>query len=429
MSAHLLFILSNPNFRFVVLGTLVLGASAAMVGTFSFLRKRSLVGDAIAHSILPGVCIAFMLSGTKNPFYLIIGAFITGLLAVFLIDNITKHSKISVDTSIGLVLSVLFGIGILLLTSIQNSGNAQQAGLDKFLFGQAASLTQFDIMVFSGVGLLLILVVVLFFKEFKILCFNPDYAKVIGLPVNFLEFLLSSITVLAVAVGIQAVGLVLMAALLITPAAGARFWTDNITVMVILSTVFGAISGVAGTFVSYVAPSMPTGPWVVMCLSVLAVISIWFAPKKGLLSRYKRQRAIRKKMLLENVLKAFYHTGEEHEDFSEGRTFEELGNKSHILEMELLKGLNHLKNDNLVRRNQEQWFITSKGLSESIRVVRLHRLWEMYLNQRLNLEPDHVHNDAEAIEHIITPEIEMMLEKELDYPKIDPHQSKIPDKI
>lgn len=420
--------LENPNVRFVVLGTLILGASAAIVGTFSFLRKRALVGDAISHSILPGVCLAFMFSGTKNPFYLIIGAFVTGLLAIMLIDKINNRSKISVDTAVGLVLSVFFGIGILLLTSIQNSGNSQQAGLDKFLFGQAASLTRFDIYVFSGVGLILILVVVLFFKEFKILCFNPDYAKVIGLPVRFLEFLLAGITVLSVAVGIQAVGLVLMAALLITPAAGARFWTDNLLKMIVLSTIFGAVSGVVGSLVSYTAPSMPTGPWVVMCLSVLAVISIWFAPRKGLISRYSRQRGIKKRMLKENILKAFYHTGEEHGNFSEGRSFEELGNKSQILKKQLLKGLGYLKSENLVRSHKKQWFMTKKGLSESIRVVRLHRLWEMYLNQRLKLQPDHVHNDAEAIEHIITPEIEAQLEKELDYPKTDPHQSKIPDK-
>ena len=428
MSTLPLFFLDNPNLRFVLLGTLILGASAAIVGTFSFLRKRALVGDAIAHSILPGVCLAFIMSGTKNPFYLIIGAFITGLLSIVLIDVITRRSKISVDTAVGLVLSVFFGIGILLLTSIQNSGNAQQAGLDKFLFGQAASLTRFDIYIFSGVGVFLILIVVLFFKEFKILCFNPDYARVIGLPVKFLEFLLASITVLSVAVGIQAVGLVLMAALLITPAAGARFWTDNLLKMILISTVFGAVSGVAGSMVSYAAPSMPTGPWVVMCLSVLAVASIWFAPKTGLVSRHSRQRKIRKRMLTENILKAFYHTGEEHENFSEGRSFEELRNKSNIREKELLKGLGFLKSDNLVRRHENFWFITKNGLSESIRVVRLHRLWEMYLNQRLKLEPDHVHNDAEAIEHIITPEIEALLEKELDYPKTDPHQSKIPDK-
>lgn len=429
MSSLLLYFLNNPNLQFVLLGTLVLGASAAIVGTFSFLRKRSLVGDAIAHSILPGVCLAFIFTGTKNPVYLIIGAFVTGLISIVLIDRITSRSKISVDTAVGLVLSVFFGIGILLLTAIQNSGNSQQAGLDKFLFGQAASLTRFDILVFAGVGFLLIVVVALFFKEFKILCFNPDYAKVIGLPVKFLEFLMASITVLAVAVGIQAVGLVLMAALLITPAAGARFWTDNLLKMIVISTFFGALSGVMGSMISYVAPSMPTGPWVVMCLSILAVFSIWFAPEKGLISRYSKQKSIRRKMLQENILKTFYHLGETKDDYFIGRDFVELKNKSNFREKELQKGLELLKKENFARRENSQWFITKKGYANAIRVIRLHRLWEMYLNKRLKMEPDHVHNDAEAIEHIISPEIEKLLEKDLDFPKIDPHQSKIPDKL
>src|SRR5690606_30331118 len=144
-------------------------------------------------------------------------------------------------------------------------------------------------------------------------------------------------------------------------------WTDNLLKMLIISTFFGAVSGVAGSLVSYSAPSMPTGPWVVMCLSVLAVVSICFAPKKGLVSRYSRQRDIRKRMLKENVLKAFYHTGEEHKNFSEGRSYSELKEKSHIREKELLKGLEFLKNDNMVRRHKKHWFITKTGLSESVR--------------------------------------------------------------
>ena len=232
---------SDPNVLFVVLGTMLLGASSAIVGCFSFLRKRALVGDAIAHSILPGVCLAFMVSGSKNPLYLIIGAFITGWLSLLLIDGITRTTKLKSDTAIGIILSVFFGVGILLLTSIQHSGNASQAGLDKFLFGKAASLTKDDVYVFGTIAAILILVVILFYKEFKLISFNPDYAKVIGLPVRFLEFMLATITVLAVAVGIQAVGVVLMAALLITPASGARFWTDKLGVMILIATFFGAI--------------------------------------------------------------------------------------------------------------------------------------------------------------------------------------------
>ncbi|MEQ8909745.1 MAG: iron chelate uptake ABC transporter family permease subunit [Vicingaceae bacterium] len=417
---------SDPNVRFVVLGTMILGATAAMVGTFAFLRKRALVGDAIAHSILPGVCLSFMISGSKNPFGLIIGAVITGWLSLLLIDAISRTTKLKSDAAIGIILSVFFGFGILLLTSIQNSGNAAQSGLDSFLFGKAASLTQDDILIFSSIGLVLIALVLIFYKEFKLISFNPDYAKVIGLPVRFLEFLLATITVLAVAVGIQAVGVVLMAALLITPASGARFWTNRLTYMILIATLFGAISGFMGSYVSYIAPAMPTGPWVVMCLSVLTIGSIWFAPKTGMLAKFKVHRENKKKILLENVLKLFYHLGEADQDFDHGRSYETLKHSRELTDQELQRGLAQLRKKNYVRKMSDNWYVTQSGLEEAKRIIRLHRLWEMYLNQRLKLEPDHVHNDAEAIEHIITPEIERLLEKELKYPQKDPHQSTIP---
>lgn len=417
---------TDPNVRYVVIGSIILGATSAIVGSFAFLRKRALVGDAIAHAVLPGVALAFILSGVKDPFILIIGALISGWLSILTIDGIERTTKLKSDAAIGIVLSVFFGVGILLMTHIQHSGNAAQSGLDSFIFGKAASLTPHDIKVFSGIGLLLIILIFLFFKEFKLISFNPDYAKTIGLPVKFLTFLLSTITVLAVAVGIQAVGVVLMAALLITPASGARFWTNKLSSMLVIATLFGAISAFMGSYVSYIAPSMPTGPWVVMMLSILTVGSIWFAPKKGMLARYKLRLENQNKILTENILKLFYHRGEKDNSFRKARSFEELLSSRDFSVKELSRGLAKLKKKNLIRKKDQDWYITQSGLNEAKRIIRLHRLWEMYLNQRLKLEPDHVHNDAEAIEHIITPEVERQLERDLAFPEKDPHQSKIP---
>ena len=269
------FSLSDPNIRYVVLGTVLLTASSAVVGTFTFLQKKSLVGDAVAHAVLPGVCLAFLLAETKNPLLLIIGAFVTGWLSLLIIDGITRHSKIKEDTAIGLVLSVFFGVGILLLTNIQHGGNAAQSGLDSFLFGKAAALLPSDVRAFGFLSILLLLVVAFLYKELKILCFDKEYALLLGLPVRALELTLTTLTVLAVVVGIQAVGVVLMAAMLISPAAAARFWTDRLSVMLILATVFGVFSGITGAFISYTAPNMPTGPWVVIVISCIAGISFF----------------------------------------------------------------------------------------------------------------------------------------------------------
>jgi len=421
------FSFSDPNVRTVTLGTIFLGMSAATVGTFAFLRKRSLVGDAISHAILPGIALAFMFTQSKNPLYLMIGALASGWLAMLLIDYISKHSKLKPDTSIGLILSVFFGIGILLLTSIQHSGAGNQAGLDQFLFGKAASMTLNDLKVYAATAFVLLVVVALFFKEFKVLSFNPEYAQVIGLPVKRLRFILSTITVLAIAIGIQSVGVVLMAALLITPSATARSWTENLLMMMIIAGLCGAFSGLVGSYISFTAPNMPTGPWIVMCLSFLAMFSLLFAPKKGLLARLLRQRKNREKIISENLLKTIYHLGidkgsdrsrSDREDILERRAFTstEFGKSVNLLRKRLL----------LIGNDESGYMLSSEGIKEARRVVRLHRLWEMYLTQRMRLKADHIHPNAETIEHIITPEIEQQLIHELDYPEKDPHDSPIP---
>lgn len=421
------FSFSDPNVIVVVLGSILLGAGAAIVGCFTFLRKRALVGDAVAHAILPGVCVAFILSGQKNPLILMSGAVASGWLSLLAMDYIVNRTKLKTDTAIALVLTVFFGLGIMLLTAIQHSGSAAQAGLDKFLFGKAASMTRQDVTVFGTTALVLLLIVLVFFKEFKLVAFDPDYARTAGLPVRSLEFLLATITVLAVAAGIQAVGVVLMAALLITPASAARFWTDDIRIMVLISAVLGIIAGVFGSYISYIAPSMPTGPWIVVLLSVLALGSVFFAPRQGILARLRLQYGNTRKMLTENILKTFYTLGEEENSFLHPRSTEELRQQRTFRSNVLKRGLRRLQRRGLVEKTTDgKWRLTEAGLEESSQVVRRHRLWELYLNKRLSLAADHVHNDAEAIEHILTPEVEAQLERELGYPVLDPHESEIP---
>ncbi|QCR21654.1 iron chelate uptake ABC transporter family permease subunit [Pontibacter sp. SGAir0037] len=420
------FSFADANIRFVTIGSVLLAGSSAVVGCFTLLRKRALVGDAVAHAVLPGVCLAFILSGTKNPLVLLLGAFVTGWLSLVIIDFITTRSRIKEDTAIGLVLSVFFGIGILLLTSIQHSGNAAQSGLDSFLFGKAASLVGDDLIVFSAVAVLLLLATMLFYKEFTLLCFDEAYARTIGFPVRGLELLLTTLTVFAVVVGIQAVGVVLMAAMLITPAAAARFWTDNLKLMLFLAAILGAFSGLAGAFVSYTAPAMPTGPWIVLIVSMIAILSFAFAPKRGWVARIIRKQRNRALILEENLLKLLYQVGEQKEDYFNSRSLEELLQRRNIPKSEAIAGLQKLRHQGYVQKTPQGWTLTSEGQIRGRRVVRLHRLWELYLTQYLQLASDHVHEDAETIEHIITPELEQRLLEELNYPSLDPHSNRIP---
>lgn len=420
------FSFSDPNIRFVALGSVLLTASSAIVGSFTFLNKKSLVGDAIAHAVLPGICLGFILSGTKNPFYLIAGAFITGWLSLVFVEYITSRTRIKEDTAIGLILSVFFGIGILLLTVIQKSGNAAQSGLDSFLFGKAAALVGRDLYTFAAVAILLLVAVFFFFKEFILLAFDKDFATAIGLPVKRIQLVLTSLIVLSVVIGIQAVGVVLMAAILITPAAAARFWTHNVRTMFLLASIFGGISGLSGAYISYIAPAMPTGPWIVIVISMIAFLSFFFAPRRGVISRVIRQQNIRRTINNENVLKALYQLGEDNRNFMIHRSLTEIIRRRSFDEQNLSRVLHRLQRQGYVDQQGNSWSLTEEGKTRAQRVVKIHRLWELYLTTKLHIAPDHVHDDADTIEHLLTPELEAELERTLNYPKKDPHKAEIP---
>lgn len=426
MSVMDFFSFQDPNIRYVAIGSVLLTASSAIVGSFTFLNKRSLVGDAISHAVLPGICLGFLMAGTKNPLYLIVGAFVTGWLSLVLVDYIVRHTRLKEDTAIGLTLSVFFGIGILLLTVIQKSGNAAQSGLDSFLFGKAAALVGRDLYTFATVAVVLLVTTLLLFKEFALLAFDKDFAHAIGLPVKRIELVLTSLIVLAVVIGIQAVGVVLMAAILITPAAAARFWTDKIRVMFLLASIFGAISGLAGAYISYVAPAMPTGPWIVIVISVIAFISFFLAPGRGVISRWAKQSSNRKMINDENVLKALYQLGEESKNFYLQRSVDEIVRRRRFDRENLVAVLKRLRNQGYLEQTGNLWGLTEAGKDRGQRVVKMHRLWELYLTTHLRIAPDHVHDDADTIEHLLTPELEAELERALDYPKEDPHKSEIP---
>lgn len=418
--------LSDANVRYVVLGVMLLGASTAVVGTFTFLRKKSLVGDAVAHAVLPGICLAFIFSQVKNPLVLLVGAFLSGWLSILSIDFISKRSRIKADAAIAIVLTVFFGVGIMLLSYIQSTGNAAQSGIDHFLFGQAAALVGQDVFMLALVCSVLVLAVWLLFKEFTLVSFDADYAQAIGLPVRALEFILSTLTVLAIAVGIQAVGVVLMAAMLITPAAAARYWTNKLSFLVMLAALFGAGSAWFGSYISYSAPKMPTGPWIIIAVTVIAFVSMTFAPERGFYFKWLRKKRKANTTMDENILKIFFHLGENEKNGLVARSITQLQARRYFDESKMRASLKRLCRAGKVTENKNRWLLTEEGINESKRIARLHRLWEMYMSKYLKIPADHVHEGAESLEHFFTPKMEAMLEEQLDYPETDPHDKPIP---
>ncbi|NJL15688.1 MAG: zinc ABC transporter permease [Microscillaceae bacterium] len=420
------FSFQDPNVRWVSLGITLMCASTAVVGVFAFLRKKALSGDAVSHAVLPGICLAFLLTETKAAWALLPGAVLTGLLSLWCIDRLTQDSRLKPDTAIALVLSVFYGAGILLLTLIQNNGPEGQSGLDKFLFGKAAALLPEDMWVFAAFCGLILLLIIAHYETFRLLSFHPAYAQSRGFAVRRLEALLSLLTVGVIAIGIQAVGVVLMAALLITPAAAARYWSHRLSAILWIAAGIGALGGLMGTFVSYTYPRMPTGPWVVATLSFLAFGSVLLGPKKGAWVRYRQARRNHQKMEEENLLKCLYQMGEAAQDWQKAWPREEIAHRRFFKPRALRRSIRQLRQKKYLLVQPQGLALSPEGIMAGRRITRIHRLWELYLTQHLQLAQDHVHEDAEAIEHIITPELEKALEARLNYPDLDPHQSPIP---
>ncbi len=421
------FTLQSANVVYVLLGCVALGIGAGLIGSFSFLRKRSLIGDALAHAALPGVCMAFILSGTRDPWIILLGATVSCWLGAISIDLIVRHTRCKEDSALGMVLSVYFGIGIVLLTYIQQRGGAAQSGLDNFLFGQAAAMVPRDVWVISTVSFMLLLGVIIPYKELKLITFDPEFARAIGMPVKWIEVYLATLVVLAVAIGLQAVGVVLMAALLMTPAAAARYWTHRLDIMLILAAAFGAVSGVLGAYVSYLSPKMPTGPWMVIAVTFIFIISLLFAPERGMVARWRRQARHRNKTLHENVLRTLYLIDEGNENWGNMHSMDVLMKRRTLPPRVMGGALSHLKKKGLVQEPSDGNFrLTERGIRRAARLTRLHRLWELYLTRKLELPSDHVHADAEEIEHIITPEMERELAATLENPEVDPHRRSVP---
>lgn len=292
-------ILQSYTTQMVLLGTALLGLASGIAGTFAVLRKESLIGDGLSHAALPGVVIAFLLTGIKDIEVLIAGAALSSITAAWLITITVENSKIKFDGALATILSAFFGLGMVLLTYLQSLNNAGQAGLSKFIFGQAATILARDVYITSVAALIIIVLTALFWKELKLISFDVEYAKTLQIPVTFTLILYRSLLIMTIIIGIQSVGAILISSLLIAPAVGARQWTNKLGTMCILAGLFGMISAIGGTIWSTSVPKLPTGPAIIVILSILVLLSLIFAPNRGMLWQFRKNRQSKHVLLLE----------------------------------------------------------------------------------------------------------------------------------
>ena len=358
----------NYTLRTVGLGAAFLGIVNGVLGSFAVLRKQSLLGDAISHAALPGIALAFLLTGSKATIVLLLGAAAAGWVGTLLVMNIVKNTRVKYDSALGLVLSVFFGFGLVLLTYIQRMPVASQAGLDTFLFGQAATLLARDVATIGILGSVVLLIVLAVWKEFKLLCFDPDFALSLGFPIRWLDVLLITLLITSIVIGLQTVGVVLMSAMVVAPAAAARQWTDRLGAMVAISAFFGALAGAGGALVSSLTARLPAGPTIVLCLTVIVLISLLAAPNRGVVWKWARERVNRNLLQTEAVLADLYVLAMRHEDLGHGHPISVLRTMS-IGHGGVDRSLEVLREKGLVRVTADgTWSLTPSGLSEAGRL-------------------------------------------------------------
>ncbi|OYP37378.1 iron chelate uptake ABC transporter family permease subunit [Rhodopirellula sp. MGV] len=415
------------NTRVVIVGVATLGGAAGLVGSFTLLRKRALMGDALAHASTPGIAIAFIVATSlggdgKSIPVLLAGASFTGLIGVAGILLIRNQTRLKEDAALGIVLSVFFGLGMALFGVIQQMQTGHAAGLEGFIFGMTASMQAADAQLIAAVSVIVIAGCLLLFKELQLLCFDEGFAGAQGYPVVVLDIILMAMIVLVTIVGLQAVGLILIIALLVIPAAAARFWTETMSRMIVCSAALGVTSSVIGGLASAMFPGLPSGAMIVLVCSVFFFVSMMLGTRRGVLIRLIRRRQLNRRIDRQHLLRAMYEQIERDQDAVD----ESLSHRktpvsvAKLLSMRswtlrrLERAIDRAVEDDLVRRSNGSCRLTGAGLTEAARLTRQHRLWEMYLITYAEVATANVDRDADAIEHVLAPEVIDQLEDLLD---------------
>jgi manganese/zinc/iron transport system permease protein len=405
---------TDPVLRAPTWGCILMCLASSLMGVLIFLRKRSLLSESLSHATYPGACVGVALFGLLFPqheewtFLAVLGgAFVSSLLGLKAIHWLEEKGKVHADAALCFVLAVFFGVGIVIASAMQAQMPTWHKQTQMLLFGQAATMSDMHIWIYGSLAFIVALFLFMTFRPLQSSLFDRDFSVSAGVPVQALERILFWLLLLSLIVGIRSVGVVLMSGMVIAPAVAARQFTDRLRVVFILAGTFGALSGLLGNYLS-VQANMPTGPMIVLVGTAIALLSLLLAPKRGLLFRIWRIWAFRLRCVEENILKGMWKKG----TISQNRTF--------MVRIALWR----LKSEGWVSHLQ----LTEDGRLKAASIVRLHRLWELYLTEELGYQAEKVHRTAEEMEHIITPEMEERLTRLLENPKHDPHHQPIPER-
>lgn len=404
---------TDPVLRGPTIGSMLMCMVAGLVGVLVFVRRRSLLGEALSHATYPGVTGAIVIAALFSieralPFMILSGAALSAFAGYWLINVLERRLRVTADAALCAVLALFFGLGITIASFAQTSFSSYFRKIQAYLYGQAATMSDIHIVLYTALAVVVIGAIILFYKEILALAFDRAFATSLGLPMQGIRILFISLVILSVVISIRSVGVILMSAMFIAPATAARQFTNRLSRMFMLSGAFGALSGLVGILLS-TRYALPTGPTIVLVAGTCAFYALLFAPDRGLVMRYMRAVRFRTLQREENLLKALWRLHQKGEQ-------------------EFDHSLLRLRLRGWVTKVGAKYRLTPKGLVRGGQIVRLHRLWEVYLVSALGLGVERVHTSAEEMEHILTPELEQRLTKLLDDPKHDPHEQPIPSR-
>ena len=430
------FLLQDTSVQIVVLGSTLIGISCGLIGSYVVTRKLSLFGDTLSHAVLPGIAIGFLWAESKDNIALMVGATGAGFLGVSCLTFLQKYTHVRQDSALGIVLSGFYAVGICLLTRIQKMEFGNQSGLDSFLFGQASALSVEDLW---GIGCTLFIIslfILTAYKKLLITGFDLSFARSIGIRADSLQYVLWLLLAFCIITSLQAIGVILASALLIIPAVTASLLVKRMNSYLLISATLGAFAGLGGSFFSFLGQGMPTGPLIVLVSAGIFIFVLCLRPTDGLLIKWFFSRKNTLRIHRENTLKAVYQILESHDFQHQTINTQALMSKRGIdivkCEIEIQQLINaglattEPRSPKLSIPGQSILSLTPMGWEYACKIVRNHRLWELYLTNEAKYAPDHVHDDAEKIEHVLGDDTIRQLEHILSNPRKDPHGKLIP---
>ena len=429
---------THPVLFSPTIGSMLMGICSALVGVLVYIQRRSLVGETLSHATYPGIVSAIALFSpffTKAPesfpFFLLGGAFLSGLLGLKLIHYLEERLSVNSDTALCFVLSTFLGVGVLVASRLQFTQPVWFQKVQALLYGQSATMLLVHVYIYLILASLISLFIALHLFSLKMTLFDRNFAKVIGISLKWIDYSTITLLLLAIIIGIRSVGVVLMAGMLIAPAAAARQFCKTFSQMLCLSALLGIAIGFLGNFFSVNLSiwlqqaygekiSLPTGPMILVFATLFVFLALIFSKDRGLISCLLRKKNFQIKCVCENILKHLYKN-------KQTLSSQELKELLHISKFLFFLVIKKLRKKNLITKKVPFYSLTEDGAKQAKRILRRHRLWEVYLFTCLDIQAGSVHKSAEEMEHILTPELEEKLAHLLKDPKVDPHNQTIPD--